>query len=59
MTNCNFTGNSARNGGAVYFYDYGGIVSNCNFTNNNATGDDSYGGAVYISSNGIVSNCNL
>ena len=34
-------------------------MSNCNFTNNKATGDDSYGGAVYISSNGIVSNCNF
>ena len=58
VTNCNFTNNSASSrGGAVYFSSTGN-VSNCNFTGNTATGDSSYGGAIYIYS-GTVTNCNF
>ena len=54
VTNCNFTNNTARYGGAVYFSS-NCEVTNCNFTNNTAT----YGGAVYFSSNCEVTNCNF
>ena len=53
VTNCNFTGNSAYNGGAINIIQ--GSVKNCNFTNNNAT---KYGGAIWVSS-GTVENCNF
>ena len=54
VTNCNFTNNTARYGGAVYFSS-NCEVTNCNFTNNNAS---EYGGAVWMSS-GNVTNCNF
>ncbi|WP_407413828.1 right-handed parallel beta-helix repeat-containing protein, partial [Methanobrevibacter sp.] len=56
--NCNFTGNNATHGGAVFFYEDGdGDVTNCNFTNNTAT--NGYGGAVYFYWDGTVTNCNF
>ncbi|MEE0025455.1 Ig-like domain-containing protein, partial [Methanobrevibacter sp.] len=54
--NCNFTGNTATRGGAVYFLGTGD-VRNCNFTGNNATRGD--GGAVYFKNAGNVINCNF
>ena len=56
VTNCNFTDNSARLGGAVCFLGSSGTVTNCNFTGNTAS---SGGGAVYFSSSGTVTNCNF
>jgi predicted outer membrane repeat protein len=56
VTNCNFTNNTADNGGAVYFQSTG-EVTNCNFTNNTAT--KLWGGAVYFESTGNVTNCNF
>ena len=53
LTNCNFTGNSAYNGGAINIIQ--GSVKNCNFTNNQAT---NYGGAIWVSS-GTGENCNF
>ena len=55
VSNCNFTGNTATYGGAVYFYGEG-AVSNCNFADNTAS---IRGGAVYFSSTGNVTNCNF
>ena len=57
IKNANYNGN----GGAIYFSSSAtsGTVSNCNFADNKATGDYSYGGAVYFSSNGEVTNCNF
>ena len=55
VSNCNFTGNTATYGGAVYFYGEG-TVSNCNFADNTAS---IRGGAVYFSSTGNVTNCNF
>ena len=61
VENCNFTNNSARYGGAIEF-DGTGTVTNCNFTNNKATGDCSYGGAIWFTAEGTVGtveNCNF
>ena len=61
VENCNFTNNSARYGGAVYFLR-NGEVTNCNFIDNEAIGDSEYcgyGGAVYFLRNGEVTNCNF
>ena len=43
VTNCNFTNNTGKYGGAVYFEDDGKMI-NCNFTGNNAT----TGSAIYF-----------
>ena len=56
VENCNFTDNTAKDGGAVRIYS--GAVANCNFNDNKATGSDSCGGAVFMYS-GTVSNCSF
>ena len=53
VTNCNFTNNTARNGGAINMGS--GTVTNCNFTDNEAD----FGGAVHFEKNGTVTNCNF
>lgn len=55
VENCNFADNTANNGdgGAIEISE--GSVENCNFTNCSA----GYGGAVSVSGNGNVTNCNL
>ena len=55
VRNCNFTNNSAEDGGAVYFDDTGN-VENCNFVNNNAT---EYGGGVFCYNEGTITNCSF
>ena len=58
VSNCNFTANTVKgHAGAIYLNS--GTVINCNFVGNKATGDYSYGGAVYIHSLGNVTNCNF
>ena len=60
VENCNFVNNTASNdGGAIWIFS--GTVENCNFTNNKATGNYSYGGAIYVGlgSTHIVTNCNF
>ena len=59
VVNCNFINNKAidNNGGAIKMHS--AVVENCNFTNNQAIGDNSYGGAVYSGSKGIVISCNF
>ena len=53
VTNCNFKSNNAKvNGGAIRMQS--GNVTNCNFTDNKATGDPSFGGAVYFEGTGTV-----
>ena len=42
ISNSNFTGNEAMDGGAVYFYALNGNLNNCTFESNSA---DYYGGA--------------
>ena len=44
VSNCNFIGNEAVNGGAIYWNTTGGNVTNCNFTSNVASEN---GGAIY------------
>lgn len=57
MRNCKFTNNTAKTGGAVYFYLLGaGTVSDCDFTGNNAAG---VGAAIYFRGTGSVVNCNF
>ena len=57
VENCNFEGNSAPTGGAIYYMsEYTATVTDCNFTGNTATVD---GGAVYFWYQGTVSNCNF
>ena len=57
IINANYNGN----GGAIYFTSSAtsGTVTNCNFADNKATGDYSYGGAVYFYGAGNVTNCNF
>ena len=52
VENCNFTNNTASNGGAIWFTSNGN-VTNCNFANNYADN----GGAVYFLDNGAVTDC--
>ncbi|WP_303723561.1 peptidoglycan-binding protein [Methanobrevibacter thaueri] len=57
VENCNFEGNSAPTGGAIYYMsEYTATVTDCNFTGNTATVD---GGAVYFWYQGTVTNCNF
>ena len=59
VENCNFEGNSAPTGGAIYYMsEYTATVTDCNFTNNFATKD---GGAIYFDENsdGRAINCNF
>ena len=57
VTNCNFTDNSAVYGGAIKFYTVC-TVTDCNFNGNKATGEYSYGGAVWMNS-GSIENSNF
>ena len=52
MKGCNFTGNSADDGGAVYIND--GLMKDCIFSFNYAT----VGGAVYFNG-GAIETCNF
>ncbi|MBQ6351542.1 MAG: hypothetical protein IJI42_11535, partial [Methanobrevibacter sp.] len=53
VINCNFTGNSAYSGGAIWMNS--GSVENCNFAGNSAD----CGGAVYLLNTCNVTNCNF
>ena len=54
IQNCEFTGNKASNGGAIYWDGNKGYLSNCTFTDNNAKS----GGAVTMSSfQDVVAGC--
>ena len=57
VRNCNLTGNTANYGGAISMFS--GSVTNCNFTNNQATGTNSWGGAIIFLGTGNVTNCNF
>jgi predicted outer membrane repeat protein len=63
LNNCNFSGNSDINGGAVDLQSGAGLnVSNCTFSNNSATGGlsgNGYGGAIYSSSPVNIKNCSF
>jgi len=57
VINCNFTKNTADDGGAVYYVEgSAGEAINCNFTDNIAT---SSGGALVFLGNGNVTDCNF
>ena len=57
VMNCNFTKNTADDGGAVYYVEgSAGETINCNFTDNIAT---SSGGALVFLGNGAVTGCNF
>ena len=57
VINCNFTKNTADDGGAVYYVEgSAGEAINCNFTDNIAT---SSGGALVFLGNGDVTDCNF
>ena len=58
VSNCNFTGNTAGHGCAVYFSSSGSahVVESCNFVNNTAKYN---GGAIDFEGFGTVSNCNF
>ncbi len=56
ITNCKFTGNYAKSGGAVYSYSYASPnFSNCTFSNNSAQ----FGGGALLRVGGdpVISNC--
>ncbi len=56
ITNCNFTGNYAKSGGAVYSYYYASpTFSNCTFSDNSAQ----FGGGILcrVAGDPVISNC--
>ena len=60
VTNCNFTNNIAEggSGGAIYYNNESrGNLIGSSFKDNKATGQESYGGAVYFNNGGNVTNC--
>ena len=60
VTNCNFTNNTATagSGGAIYYYyEAKGNLIGSSFKANKATGQESYGGAVYFNNGGNVTSC--
>ncbi|WP_296891041.1 hypothetical protein [uncultured Methanobrevibacter sp.] len=54
LTDCNFIGNTAVNGGALTWTGNKGLINNCIFINNTASG---VGGAIYIAgANNTINN---
>jgi hypothetical protein len=58
---CIISGNTAVNGGGVYYSVYGGILRNCLIVSNRATSSGSaVGGGVYLSgTNAYIQNCTI
>jgi len=58
VTNCTFSGNTARNGSGMYNTSSSPVVTNCTFSGNSTTGGG--GGGMYNeSSNPMITNCTL
>jgi len=51
-SNCNFNGNTASQGGGIYFTNSDSNATNCTFVSNSAVGS-----SIYTTSSAIITNC--